>query len=185
MFASLIKLFVPISAIALILVGCSSTESALTPINSVGSQNAASTEQNISSTNLVSTSSSVTETDLTGTKVHFLPIIGAPAAKTAVLSRRLAVDAQSGNIAIVSQSNAEVQYSLKGFLSAFSDETNTTVVYVWDILDPTGKRKYRLQGQKIKTGSATDPWQIVDTATMEAIAVETIKRFDEWQRSQT
>jgi hypothetical protein len=150
------------------LMGCNSTESVLQPVPTA-----------------TQPTPSVTQPTNQGILVSFPPVTGAPADKLNVLSQTLAQETRNNGITIVSTTNAEAQYSLKGFLSAFSDNANTTVVYVWDILDPSGARLYRIQGQKDTPGAGADPWQFVTPAVMQAIASESIANFLNWQRQQS
>lgn len=154
------------------LLGCNSTESVLQPIPTA-------------TTTTTPEVNAVTQPVNDGILVSFLPVTGAPADKLSVLSQTLAQKTKENGITIVSTSNAEAQYKLKGFLSAFSDEANTTVVYVWDILDPAGARLYRIQGQKDTTGAGADPWQFVTPTLMQEIASESIANFINWQRQQS
>lgn len=150
------------------LTGCNSTESVLQPVPTA-----------------TQPTPSVTQPTSQGILVSFLPVTGAPADKLSVLSQTLAQETRQNGITIVSTTNAEAQYSLKGFLSAFSDDANTTVVYVWDILDPTGARLYRIQGQKTSPGAGVDPWQFVTPGVMQSIASESIANFLNWQQQQS
>ena len=162
-----INLLVMSSIFISALSGCNSTESVLQPVPTT-----------------TQPTPSVTQPTNQGILVSFPPVTGAPADKLSVLSQTLAQETRQNGITIVSTSNAEAQYSLKGFLSAFSDDANTTVVYVWDILDPTGARLYRIQGQKSAPGAGADPWQFVTPGVMQAIANESIANFLNWQRQQ-
>ena len=184
--------FAPITFMCLIigltLASCNSTEGVLTPVNSVGSEQVDTSQvdagQNVTAeTGLTASQFAVTEQSGTGTKIHILPIVGAPADKIAALSRTLSANASSNGIVLTQRNSAETQYQLKGYLSAFSDETQTNVVYVWDILDTNSERIYRIQGQKNTSTITNDAWQAVSADIMEAIAAETITAFNNWQSS--
>lgn len=181
--------FAPITFICLIigltLASCNSTEGVLTPINSVGPDQVETTQNDVNAADTALTASqfAVTEQSGTGTKVHILPIVGAPADKIAALSRTLSANASSNGIVLTQRDSAETQYQLKGYLSAFSDETQTNVVYVWDILNTNNQRVYRIQGQKSISTITNDAWQAVSADIMEAIAAETITAFNNWQSS--
>lgn len=184
--------FAPITFICLIigltLASCNSTEGVLTPENSVGPEQVdtgqINTGQNdVNATSLTASQFAVTEQSGTGTKVHILPIVGAPTDKIAALARTLSANASANGIVLTQRDSAETQYQLKGYLSAFSDETQTNVVYVWDILDTSNQRVYRIQGQKSTSTITNDAWQAVSADIMEAIAGETIAAFNNWQSS--
>ena len=118
-----------------------------------------------------------------GETIRFLPIIGAPVEAVTPLSRRLGAEARSGGLTIRSASDNSTRYILKGYFSAMNDSGNTTVVYVWDVLDGGGARLHRIQGQESVPGTAADPWSVVPAGTMEAIARKTIRQYLDWRGS--
>ena len=115
--------------------------------------------------------------------IRFLPIIGAPVEAVTPLSRRLGAEARSGGLTIRSASDTSARYILKGYFSAMNDNGRTTVVYVWDVLDGSGARLHRIQGQETVSGTAADPWTIVPPHTMEGIAEKTIRQYLDWRGS--
>ncbi|PST22527.1 hypothetical protein C7U60_13870 [Mesorhizobium plurifarium] len=115
--------------------------------------------------------------------IRFLPIIGAPVQAVTPLSKQLGASARSQGLAIKSSTDKTSDHILKGYFSALNDGGKTTVVYVWDILDGSGNRLHRIQGQDSVAKTATDPWSAVPAETMEAIASETIDAYLEWRRS--
>lgn len=178
---SIIK-FLNLIVVCMLLVSCNSTESVLAPMNSDSRSDIAS--GNLSTSAPVTENPAVTEAAQSSTRIHFLPITGAPANAITPLSRRLAIEAQNSGLVILPTKGAETQYTLKGYLSAFGDRKKTTIVYVWDILDAREQRQYRIQGQESVPGRSPDPWQTILPATMETIAVKTIQAFNNWQRGQ-
>jgi len=118
-----------------------------------------------------------------GETIRFLPIIGAPVQAVTPLSRRLGAEARSGGLTIRSASDTSAKYILKGYFSAMNDAGKTTVVYVWDVLDDSGARLHRIQGQETVSGTAADPWAAVPAGTMEAIARKTIRQYLDWRGS--
>ena len=119
-----------------------------------------------------------------GNTVRFLPIIGAPVQAVTPLSLQLGSEARSHGLSIKSSNDSSSDYILKGYLSAFSDEGSVTVVYVWDILDGSGGRLHRIQGQEKVPSSAQDPWAGVPSSVMQQIGTKTIGEFDAWRQSQ-
>ncbi len=113
--------------------------------------------------------------------VRFLPIIGAPVQAVTPLSRQLGADARAKGITIKSASDASAQHMLKGYFSAFADGSSTTVTYVWDVLDASGNRLNRIQGQEKAPGGGADPWASVPAATMQTIADKTIDSYLAWR----
>ena len=116
-----------------------------------------------------------------GDSIRFLPIIGAPVEAVTPLSRQLGAQARASGLTIKSSSDNSSRYILKGYFSAMQDGGKTNVVYVWDVLDSSGARLHRIQGQDSVNATAKDPWAAVPAATMEAIAQRTIQEYVSWK----
>jgi hypothetical protein len=119
--------------------------------------------------------------DKAGETIRFLPIIGAPVEAVTPLSKRLGAEARSRGLTIRSASDTSSNHILKGYFSAVNDGGGTTVVYVWDVLDGSGARLHRIQGQETVSGTASDPWSAVPPGTMEGIAEKTIRQYLDWR----
>jgi hypothetical protein len=114
-------------------------------------------------------------------RVRFAPIIGAPVNKVAPLSRRLSARAKEKSITIVASTDQTATHVLKGYFSVLADGTNSTVIYVFDVLDPSGNRMHRIQGQESVTGNnATESWAAVPATLMETIADKAMIGFTQW-----
>lgn len=116
-----------------------------------------------------------------GNSIRFLPIIGAPVEAVTPLSRQLGSDARSLGLTIKSSSDSSAAYILKGYLSAFQDGPAITVTYVWDVLDNSGTRLHRIQGNESVPLKAGDPWTAVPASVMQQIASKTIAEFTSWR----
>jgi hypothetical protein len=114
-------------------------------------------------------------------RIRFMPVIGAPVNAVTPLSRQLATEARNRGLAILSASEAGGDHVLKGYFSAESFEGQTTVFYVWDVLDPTGARLHRIQGQEVFPGGSGDPWASVPANVMERIATRSIGEYTAWR----
>ncbi|WEX76509.1 hypothetical protein PYH37_004820 [Sinorhizobium numidicum] len=115
--------------------------------------------------------------------IRFLPIIGAPVQAVTPLSKQLGAAARAEGLPIKSSTDTTSDHILKGYFSALNDGGKTTVVYVWDILDGSGNRLHRIQGQDTVANTAADPWSAVPPETMQAIASKTIEAYLEWRRA--
>ena len=115
--------------------------------------------------------------------IRFLPIIGAPVQAVTPLSRRLGAQARASGLSIRASGDSSTDHILKGYFSAFSDGDAVTVVYVWDILDASGARLHRLQGQERLPGARGEPWASVPAAAMETIATKTINEYVAWKNA--
>jgi hypothetical protein len=117
--------------------------------------------------------------------IRFLPIIGAPVQAVTPLSRQLGATARANGLTIRPSSDTGTEQILKGYFSAFADSGNVTVVYVWDILDNSGARLHRMQGQDTVPGQGSDPWAAVPASLMQSIATKTIGDYITWRRAQS
>lgn len=121
--------------------------------------------------------------DTKGT-IRFLPIIGAPLQAVTPLSKELGNSARSNGLKIKGSNDQSAEHVLKGYLSAFSDGKNVTVVYVWDVLDNAGARLHRIQGQESIPGKSSDAWSVVPPSLMQQIGAETIAEYMKWRQAQ-
>lgn len=115
--------------------------------------------------------------------IRFLPIIGAPVQAVTPLSRQLGAEARARGLTIKSASDASSEHILKGYFSAFSDSGNVTITYVWDILDGSGGRLHRIQGQEVVPSGAQDPWAAVPASVMQQIATKSMAEYVSWRDS--
>ena len=63
--------------------------------------------------------------------------------------------------------------------AALAEGRQTTVVYVWDVLDASGNRLHRIQGQQKATGKG-EGWVAVSGETMQSIADVTVNQLATW-----
>lgn len=118
---------------------------------------------------------------LSAIRLRFAPIIGAPVDKVTPMSRQLNARAKGSGISIVASADATATHVLKGYFSVLGEGPTTTVIYVFDVLDPSGNRLHRIQGQEVAQGSnAADPWAAVPPALMEKIADRAMTEFMSW-----
>ena len=112
-------------------------------------------------------------------RLGFDPVVGATAEATTPLSERLASRAVESGISLAA-AGTPASLIMKGYFSAISEDGVTTVIYVWDVIDPAGTRIHRIQGQTRAPATGGEGWDGVQPATMEAIADETIDRLAAW-----
>lgn len=121
----------------------------------------------------------------TSAKVQFEPVIGtSPNAVSPLASRLMARAAQRG-IAVSQAGDATTTHVIKGYFSAFTEQRETTVIYVWDVLDRAGNRLHRIQGQQKVIAAQGEGWNSVTPQTMEAIADRTIDDLATWLVTRT
>lgn len=116
----------------------------------------------------------------TSKAMTFLPFEGAPQSKASSLTRSLNSSAQANGLAILPTTRAGAKYRVKGYFSAFNDGNGTLLVYVWDVVDGSGKRVHRINGRERTGTSKTDPWQAITDVEIERVAKDTTSRLKTW-----
>ncbi len=189
--ASLLPLAI---ALAAALSACTSAQDALEPAALVGSSPAAprgpASALSLGSSAMAGESAQPSPTTgataaiATNARIQFAPVVGAPVSVTTPLSGRLAATAGARGLSLVGSGDASTTHVMKGYFSAISEGGETTIIYVWDVTDPAGTRVHRIQGQTKAPSSGREGWDNVPSATMEAIADETITRLAAWLAAQ-
>ena len=113
-------------------------------------------------------------------KLHIAPIVGAPVNVVTPLTHRINDDAKAKGIELAGNNDPSAAYVMKGYFSVLSEDNQTTVLYVWDVLDASGNRLHRIQGQEKVQGAAADSWSVVPASAMQAIADRTIQEYSTW-----
>ncbi|RWB58858.1 hypothetical protein [Mesorhizobium sp.] len=115
------------------------------------------------------------------TRLQVAPIVGASVEAAAPLTAELQTRARQRGVTLVGSTDQTATHVLKGYFSTMSEGKDTTVIYVWDVYDPSGNRLHRINGQqKAPSVGSTEGWPAVAPATMQAIADQTIDQFTAW-----
>ncbi|BCG78734.1 hypothetical protein [Mesorhizobium sp. 113-3-3] len=118
---------------------------------------------------------------LAKTRLQIAPIVGASVEAATPLTAELQTRARQRGITLAGSADQTATHVLKGYFSAISEGKDTTVIYVWDVYDPSGNRLHRINGQmkapSVNSGAGADSWKGVSPATMQAIADQTIDQF--------
>jgi hypothetical protein len=118
---------------------------------------------------------------LARTRLQVAPIVGAPVEAAGPLTAELQTRAKQRGLTLVGSSDQTATHVLKGYFSTMSEGKDTTVIYVWDVYDPSGNRLHRINGQqKAPSASSGEGWPTVAPATMQSIADQTIDQFAAW-----
>ncbi|MFQ0813524.1 hypothetical protein AVM02_10985 [Brucella anthropi] len=171
-------------ALTSLLAACNSTESAL---NVQGSQQAASQAAATAPAAPAATTTPATaaaapqrSAALKPGKLHIAPIVGAPVNVVTPLTHRMNDDARAKGVELAGNNDPSATYIMKGYFSVLSEDNQTTVLYVWDVLDASGNRLHRIQGQEKVQGAAADSWSVVPASAMQAIADRTMQEYSTW-----
>ena len=114
-----------------------------------------------------------------GEPVIFLPLEGVPTRASSSLSRSLQQSASTRGIALQRRAG-NAQYQLKGYFSALNDGSGTLLVYVWDVLDSSGKRVHRINGQERNSNNRADPWLAINEDDLARVAETTAQALQTW-----
>ncbi|MBN9221590.1 MAG: hypothetical protein J0I79_26910 [Mesorhizobium sp.] len=120
---------------------------------------------------------------LAKTRLQIAPIVGASVDAATPLTAELQARAKQRGITLAGSQDQTATHVLKGYFSTMSEGKDTTVIYVWDVYDPSGNRLHRINGQmkapsaNSGAGAGADSWKAVAPATMQAIADQTIDQF--------
>ncbi len=79
-------------------------------------------------------------------------------------------DADAARQEVVLTDSAGAQYLAKGYLSAFLVDGGARLTYVWDIYDRDNHRAQRLNNEIAIQGAADDPWRLVNSEALAALA---------------
>jgi hypothetical protein len=118
------------------------------------------------------------------TKLRVDPIVGASVEAAAPLTERLATQARARGLGIAGSTDQTATHVLKGYFSAITEGKQTTVIYVWDVYDPSGNRLHRINGQQAAASNGAEGWAGVSPTTMQAIADTTIDQLAGWLAAQ-
>lgn len=116
-------------------------------------------------------------------RIQFAPIVGTSVEAATSLSERLAVRARERGIRMTGASDTGTTHLLKGYFTPLAEGKETTVIYVWDVYDPTGNRVHRISGQQKAPSAGGDGWASVPSSAMRAIADATIDQLTAWLAS--
>jgi hypothetical protein len=119
------------------------------------------------------------------TRLRFDPIVGATVDAATPLTERLATRAKARGIGLAGSTDPSTTHVLKGYFSTITEGKETTVIYVWDVYDPSGNRLHRINGQQKAPSNGSEGWSAVSSATMQTIADLTIDELAAWLAGRT
>lgn len=118
--------------------------------------------------------------DLSSQRVQFAPIVGTTAESVGPLSKELSARAKARGLTLVPANTPSTTLLMKGYFSALTDNSQTTVIYVWDVVDPAGNRLHRIEGQEKAPPGKGEGFAAVTDQTMKAIADQTVDQLVAW-----
>lgn len=176
-----------------LLAACNSTESALN-VQGTNQQSGQTTTPPAGQASTVQTTARVATPAQTTTpatppartaslkpgKLYIAPIIGAPVSVVTPLTHRINDDARAKGVELAGNNGTDAAYVMKGYFSVLSEDNQTTILYVWDVMDASGNRLHRIQGQEKVPGASANSWSIVPPSAMQSIADKTMQEYSTW-----
>lgn len=113
-------------------------------------------------------------------KVAFEPVTGLPDDRTPFFAAALGRAAAEQQLNVVGRGSEEVDYRLKGYVTARSQGDVTVVSYVWDVFDRDNARLHRIEGEERLPAALPNPWQTVTDDALQALAQDTVTKLQAW-----
>jgi uncharacterized lipoprotein YmbA len=114
-------------------------------------------------------------------RITLAPVIGAPDAVSRQIAEQIVQSGERQRITLINDREARNDYTLRGYVVASKDRSQTKISYIWDLTDPTGKRVNRVTGEEMApAGAAKDPWVAVTPAVTQTIAEKTTASLATW-----
>jgi hypothetical protein len=119
-------------------------------------------------------------------RLQIAPLVGASVESATPLTERMNVRARERGVTLVGSTDTSATHVLKGYFSVLTEGKDTTVVYVWDLYDPSGNRLHRINGQqKTPSANGAQGWAAVPPQTMQAVADSTMDQLTAWLSGKT
>lgn len=115
-----------------------------------------------------------------GSQISVEAPIGLPEGKVLQLETRLRDQLSAKGASVVPRGSGPAVYRVQGFCSAAPENRNTQLACVWDILDQSGERAYRLVVEETASGGRSDPWAAVNGAVLDRVAQATADGIVAW-----
>ena len=156
------------------------------PGQTVGSENALAAQQTTSpaqtAVNAQTQTASLVQPQTAGNadSISFLPVEGVPQGAISTLSSSLKQSARTNGLSIVPANQPGAKYRVKGHFSALNDGSGTLLIYIWDVIDGSGKRIYRINGQERTSSVSSDPWRAITSTELDRVAMSTTDGLKSW-----
>ncbi len=100
------------------------------------------------------------------------PIIGAPSKISTEMSQALVQAGQAHGLNLV-PNGEKAPRTIRGYLVATKQRHGSSISYIWDVTDSSGKRINRIAGEQDVSRRTSDPWSGVSASDINQIAEKT------------
>jgi len=120
-----------------------------------------------------------------GKSISFLPVEGMPQSAISSFSKSIKEASQTHGLNLVPANQPAGKYRVKGYFSALNDGSGTLITYIWDVVDASGKRLHRINGQERNGSKSIQPWSTVTSEELKKVADTTASRLKSWVDSRS
>ncbi|MDO9384748.1 MAG: hypothetical protein Q7T86_18025 [Hyphomicrobiaceae bacterium] len=114
-------------------------------------------------------------------KIAVAPVFGPSETIAKSLHGQMVSAIEQQKITVAKNTTDKSEYTLRGYFLSSKKGNKTSISYVWDVTDPTGKRLNRIAGEElVDTASGRDPWTSVTPQVGEKIASKTATNLSTW-----
>lgn len=114
-------------------------------------------------------------------KIAVAPVFGPSETIAKSLHGQMIGAIEQQKITVAKNTTDKSEYTLRGYFLSSKKGNKTSISYVWDVTDPTGKRLNRIAGEElVDTASGRDPWTSVTPQVGEKIAAKTASNLAAW-----
>lgn len=114
-------------------------------------------------------------------KIAVAPVFGPSETIAKSLHGQMVSAIEQQKITVAKNTTDKSEYTLRGYFLSSKKGNKTSISYVWDVTDPTGKRLNRIAGEElVDTASGRDPWTSVTPQVGEKIASKTATNLASW-----
>lgn len=114
-------------------------------------------------------------------KIAVAPVFGPSETIAKSLHGQMVAAIEQQKITVAKTTTEKSEYTLRGYFLSSKKGNKTSISYVWDVTDQTGKRLNRIAGEElVAAASGRDPWTAVTPQVGEKIAGKTATNLATW-----
>lgn len=114
-------------------------------------------------------------------QIAVAPVFGPSETIAKALHGQMVAAIEQQKITVAKTTTEKAQYTLRGYFLSSKKGSKTSISYVWDVTDPTGKRLNRIAGEElVASAKGRDPWTAVTPQVGEKITSKTATNLAGW-----
>lgn len=114
-------------------------------------------------------------------QIAVAPVFGPSETIAKALHGQMVAAIEQQKITVAKTTTEKSEYTLRGYFLSSKKGNKTSISYVWDVTDATGKRLNRIAGEElVASASGRDPWSAVTPQVGEKITSKTATNLAGW-----